>query len=227
VANGGTLTGIAGRPWSGVGIVDQDTFETVTRTAAGDFGEDYDNVAIGLHWVTALLIVIQVAFGQTWGWFPRSAGHPMVLGHISFGIMLAMALIARVLCRFAFRHRVSSLETGLARIVSTTVHYLFYGLLGAEAVLGFLSRWEGNEAMSSLGLQISSFLPGAGRRSHTSCTGLAHALAAGITLSSTSWHGALALNAEALPPSLGVSPKLAEFVWRAQPSGDPHAAPAT
>jgi len=34
------------------------------------------------------------------------------------------------------------------------VHYLLYVMLAAEAVLGFLLRWSGNEAMSFFGLQI-------------------------------------------------------------------------
>jgi cytochrome b561 len=145
-------------------MVDRNAFDTVSRIAAGDDGKDYDNVAITLHWLTALLVMVQFALGQTWGWFPRSTRHLMIATHMSFGIILTLVVLARVLWRFVFRHHVHSLESGLVRIASTTVHYILYALLATEAVLGFLSRWEGNEAMSFFGLQIPPPFPGSGQK---------------------------------------------------------------
>ena len=133
-------------------VANETTFATATPIAAGDDGRTYDTVAIALHWATAVLVVIQFALGQTWGWFARPTRHLMIATHMSFGITLVAVVAARLLWRFAFGHRVSSLETGWVRIASRAVHYLLYALLGTEAVLGFLSRWEGNEAMSFFGL---------------------------------------------------------------------------
>lgn len=144
-------------------MADRDTFGTGTRIAAGDTGTNYDSFAITLHWLTAVLVVVQFALGQTWGWFSRPTHHLMVVTHMSFGILLTFVIVARLLWRFVFRHHVSSLESGWVRIASTTVHYLLYVLLTAEAVLGFLSRWEGNEAMSFFGLQIPSPFTGSGQ----------------------------------------------------------------
>lgn len=145
-------------------MVDQNAFDMATRIAAGDDGTNYDNVAITLHWLTALLVIVQFALGQTWGWFPRSTRHLMIATHMSFGIVLTFVVLARVLWRFILRHQVRSLESGLVRIASRTVHYVLYVLLGTEALLGFLSRWEGNEAMSFFGLQIPSPFTGAGQK---------------------------------------------------------------
>ncbi|MFL6721838.1 MAG: cytochrome b [Sphingomonas sp.] len=139
------------------------SFETATRIAAGDDGSNYDNVAIALHWATALLVVTQFALGQTWGWFPRPTRHLMIVTHMSFGIILTAVIVARILWRFAGRRHMRSLETGWVRAASRATHYLFYGLLALEAVLGFLSRWEGNEAMSFFGLQIPPPFTGAGK----------------------------------------------------------------
>ncbi len=83
---------------------------------------------------------------------------------MSFGIILTLVIVARLLWRFAFWREVHSLESGLIRIASTTVHYVFYALLATEAVLGFLSRWEGNEAMSFFGVQIPPPFNGAGQK---------------------------------------------------------------
>ena len=55
-------------------MVDRNSFDTATRIAAGDEGKNYDNVAITLHWLTALLVFVQFALGQTWDWFPRPTG---------------------------------------------------------------------------------------------------------------------------------------------------------
>lgn len=144
-------------------MVDQGALDTATRIAAGDDGTNYDSVAIVLHWVTALLVFVQFALGHTWGWFPRPTRHLMIVTHMSFGIILTLVVLARVLWRFALRHHVRSLETGLVRVASRGVHFILYALLAAEAVLGFLSRWEGNEAMSFFGLQISPPFIGSGQ----------------------------------------------------------------
>jgi cytochrome b561 len=145
-------------------MVDRNAFDTATRIAAGDDGKNYDNVAITLHWLTAVLVVVQFALGQTWGWFPRPTRHLMIVTHMSFGIILTLVILVRVLWRFAFRHHVRSLGSGFVRKASTTVHYVFYALLATEAVLGFLSRWEGNEAMSFFGLQIAPPFAGSGQK---------------------------------------------------------------
>jgi cytochrome b561 len=145
-------------------MADKTQFDTATRVIAGDDGTSYDRVAITLHWLTALLVIVQFTLGQTWGWFPRPTRQVMVTTHMSFGIILIAVIVARVLWRFGLGHQVSSLEAGWVRIASKTVHYLLYGLLLTEAVLGFLSRWEGNEAMSFFGLQIASPFTGAGQK---------------------------------------------------------------
>lgn len=145
-------------------MVDQNAFDVATRIAAGEDGKNYDGVAVALHWATALLVIIQFTLGQTWDWFPRPTKHLMVATHMSFGILLTFVIIARLLWRFVFRHHVRSLESGFVRIASTTVHYVLYALLATEAVLGFLSRWEGNEAMSFFGLQIPPPFIGSGQK---------------------------------------------------------------
>lgn len=145
-------------------MTDRNAFDTTTRIAAGDSGKNYDSVAITLHWLTAFLVVVQFALGESWGWFARPTRHLMVATHMSLGIILTLVVLARLLWRFVFRNHVASLETGLVRIASTTVHYVFYVLLVVQAVLGFLSRWEGNEAMSFFGLQIPSPFTGSGKK---------------------------------------------------------------
>lgn len=133
----------------------QSGLDSATRVIAGDDGTRYDSVAIALHWATALLVVVQMALAQTWGLWGRPTHHVMVTAHMSFGIILAAIIVARLLWRWIPGHQVPSLDTGWLRLASKGVHYLLYAMLAAEAVLGFLLRWSGGESMSFFGLQIA------------------------------------------------------------------------
>jgi cytochrome b561 len=134
----------------------RDALNVATRIAAGDDRSRYDGVAIGLHWLTVVLVLANLALGQTWGWFARPTRHLMVVTHMSFGILLAAIVIARVLWRLVPSHKVAPAGTGPVDRAAGAVHYLLYGLLALEAVLGFVLRWSGGEAMSFFGLQIPS-----------------------------------------------------------------------
>src|SRR3569623_1832268 len=101
--------------FSGAGMADRDVFDTATRIAAGDDGTNYDNVAIALHWATAVLVVLQIVLGQTWGWFPRPTRHLMSVTHMSFGNILTAVVLTRILWRFVLGHHANPLEIGWAR----------------------------------------------------------------------------------------------------------------
>lgn len=125
-----------------------------TRILAGDDGTRYDRLAIGLHWATALLVLVQFLLSQTWGLFGRPAHHTMVVAHMSFGILLAAVILIRVGWRLLPGHQVPAIVAGWVAIASKAVHYVLYALLATEAVLGFLLRWSGGEAMSFFGIPI-------------------------------------------------------------------------
>lgn len=129
--------------------------DTSTRIAAGDDHTRYDNFSIFLHWTTALLVLIQFALSQTWGWFGRPAHHTMVMLHMSFGITLAAVIIVRLIWRLTPGHALEPIALGWTESLSRIVHWVLYALLFAEATLGFVLRWSGNEAMSFFGLQIA------------------------------------------------------------------------
>jgi cytochrome b561 len=125
-----------------------------TRIAAGDDRTRYDNVAITLHWLTVLLVLAQFALSQLWDFAPRSTKHLMIVAHMSFGIILAVVVVVRIAWRLIPGHQVASVVSGWVEIASKAVHYLLYTLLASEAVLGFLLRWSGDEAMSFFGLLL-------------------------------------------------------------------------
>ena len=61
--------------------------DTATRIAAGDDGTNYDNVAIALHWLTALLVVANFALAQTWDWFAKPISRAKIIRQDPKGLL--------------------------------------------------------------------------------------------------------------------------------------------
>ena len=127
---------------------------TASGIAAGDDRTRYDSFAIALHWLTVPLVLAQFGLAELWDFAERPTRHTMIVAHMSFGILLTLVLVARIAWRLTPGHRVRPAATGWVELAAEAVHYLLYGLLVAEAVLGFVLRWSGNEAMSFFGLLI-------------------------------------------------------------------------
>jgi len=128
---------------------DRTSFDAATRVVAGD--DTYDRISIGLHWATALLVFVNFVLGVTWDWFAKPAEQLMEQTHMSLGVLLTAALVARLVWRWLPGHAVSSLEAGWMRLAAQATHYLLYTLLVAEAVLGFAFRWGAGRPMAFFG----------------------------------------------------------------------------
>jgi len=141
-------------------------FATAMRIIAGDDKTRYDGVSIALHWLTAVLVISQFALALLWDGFGRPAHRTMVVAHMSFGIILTVLIVARIVWRLLPGHRLSSLEAGWVGRAAKGVHYLLYVLLAAEAVLGFLTRWWEGREMSFFGLLIPGPFGAGDRATH-------------------------------------------------------------
>lgn len=130
------------------------SFATATRIAAGDDGTSYDSVAIALHWATAVLVIANFSLAMTWDWFARPAKEFMESTHMSFGVLLTLVIVVRLVWRWIPGHQLSSLGAGWARLASKGTHYLLYALLVAEAGLGFAFRWGAGRPMEFFGAGI-------------------------------------------------------------------------
>jgi cytochrome b561 len=127
---------------------------TATRIAAGDDRTRYDAFAIALHWLTVALVLVQFILSQTWGWFPKPTRQLLIATHMSLGIVLAAVIVIRIVWRLIPGHQMPAAVSGWVELASKAVHYVLYAMLVAEAILGFVLRWSGNESMSFFGLQI-------------------------------------------------------------------------
>ena len=133
-------------------MADRDAFDTATRIAAGDDGTNYDNVAISLHWATALLVIVQFVLAITWDYFSRDMRENLQSVHISLGVLLTAVILARIVWRLMPGHQRSAIVSGWVKLASKAVHYLLYALLVVQAALGFAWRWAQAETFQFFGL---------------------------------------------------------------------------
>jgi cytochrome b561 len=144
----------------------ESAFATATRIVAGDDRTHYDGVAMTLHWLTAALVLTQFSLALLWDSFGRPTHHLMVVAHMSFGIILTVVIVARIVWRLMPGHRVPSLETGRVALLARGVHYLLYVLLATEALLGFVTRFSEGRPMSFFGLLIPGPFGAGDRATH-------------------------------------------------------------
>jgi len=133
-------------------MADRDAFDTATRIAAGDVGIDYDNVAVALHWATAVLVLVQFVLAISWDDFPKPTRESLQSVHVSLGVLLTAVILVRIVWRLMPRHRRPAIVSGWVKLASKSVHYLLYALLVAQASLGFAWRWAQGHDVAFFGL---------------------------------------------------------------------------
>ncbi|MCB5944640.1 cytochrome b [Acidocella sp. KAb 2-4] len=132
------------------------TMMKITPSAASLSATRHDGLTIALHWLTAALVVLQFLLAETWDFFPKPARHLMIVGHISFGLVLAAVFGARLLWRATPGRRHFNDGPDLASRAARLMHRLLYLLLGAEIILGVFTRWTDNHPLTLFGLLIPS-----------------------------------------------------------------------
>jgi cytochrome b561 len=133
-------------------MADRNAFDVATRIAAGDDKTNYDNVAISLHWLTALLVVVLFALAETWDYFPKPTQDSLQSIHVSLGVLLGAVVLARIIWRLIPGHQRPALVGEWVKVASKSVHYLLYLLLVVQICLGFVFRWAQGHPVSFFGL---------------------------------------------------------------------------
>ena len=152
----------------------------------------YDPVSILLHWLVALLVVVQFALAELWDFPPKPVHHLMVVTHMSLGVIFAAVLLFRLMWRFLLRHEVEDFTVGLVRVASRMMHYVLYLLLVIQVALGFLWRWAENHPVDFFGFSISSPF-GAFPKGTNDVIGELHDLNAWVIIILAGGHAAMAL----------------------------------
>ena len=133
--------------------------------AAADLGRlegvHYSRVAIAFHWVIAALILVNLYLGLFHDDYSKPVGAAMMFYHKSIGMTVLGLTLLRLAWRFSHRPPpfdaavMKRWEIGLAR----TVHWLFYALLLAIPLSGWLLSSTGGRAIGYFGLFNIAALP--------------------------------------------------------------------
>lgn len=154
--------------------------------------EQYDSRTIAFHWISAILVIGLWTLGQCIDFFPR--GTPRVMArslHITFGVLLALLLLARLVWRFGGRGvKLEQATSGYLGSIAVGVHYLLYALMAAVVVIGMWCVWVRGDTLFNL-FTVPAFDP-ANKQLREDAVDL-HELAANILLFLAAFHAAAAL----------------------------------
>ncbi|MEO5805847.1 cytochrome b [Devosia sp.] len=114
----------------------------------------FDGITIAFHWITAVLVLALFSSALIWQQAPRDLGwrRPLESLHISLGILLAIAIVGRLLWRLLPGRRLPAANRGIQHLLSQAMHLALYALLVAQVGLGFTLRWFQGEEFSFFGL---------------------------------------------------------------------------
>ncbi len=114
----------------------------------------YDNPTIVMHWLSAFLIVFQFVLGETWHWPPRPLHHPMVVAHLSAGVILTVLIPTRLWWRLTRGRHFASQLAPLDRFFTIAMESTLYADLyrtgsGLRLALGCGANYQLFRAVNS------------------------------------------------------------------------------
>jgi len=102
----------------------------------------YDRTTIGLHWATAILVVVLWIMGQTADWVPRGSMRLDYWSiHVVLGFVLALLLIGRIVWRGSGGRRLPPTDAGILHFLAEATHILLYLLLVIVVGLGVINAF--------------------------------------------------------------------------------------
>lgn len=102
----------------------------------------YSPVAIGLHWLIALIIVFQFFVGLFFDDFQKPLKGTMINAHAAIGLTLLVLVALRLYWRLT--HAVPALPSSVPYVqalISKAGHYLLYILMFAVPIVGMMTRF--------------------------------------------------------------------------------------
>jgi len=153
-------------------------------------GEHYDSTTIGLHWVTALLVVFLWGGAELDEFVPagvwRTNGWTL---HVAAGFALATVLIWRIIWRFTGRRRLPAADSNhVVHVVAEASNYVLYALLFLTVALGIADAFARGYSLDDL-----ASLPALGDKEARTVLAMRHGFVADLLMLVAFVHAAAAL----------------------------------
>lgn len=120
----------------------------------------YDGATLFFYWATAILVVTQWLGAQIIDWFPKG---PLRVDarsvHITFGLLLAALLVARIGWRLTGGRRLPLADRRTLNIVAKATHWGLYTLLAAMVMAGMAVVWTQADSLFNL-FSVPAYDPG-------------------------------------------------------------------
>ncbi len=115
----------------------------------------FDNVAVAMHWLVALLAIAVVVLGWLIPEAPRGSAWRewLLILHRSLGLVILLAMLFRAVWRF--NHPPPHLPASLARVevvVAHLTHFLLYAVFVAMALAGYVNTAAAGHSISLFGI---------------------------------------------------------------------------
>ncbi|MBI3728668.1 MAG: cytochrome b [Burkholderiales bacterium] len=151
----------------------------------------YDRRTILFHWLSAFLVTGLWVVGQTIDFFPKGTPRMTVRSlHISFGILLGVVLILRLIWRRTSGTRLPAADPGMLGKLAVGIHHLLYLLMVAIVIIGVAAVWIRGDNLFNL-YTVPAFDPANKELRHNVVE--LHGLLANILLALAAFHAAAAL----------------------------------
>lgn len=135
----------------------------VSRTSSRPYWRDsathYGLISRLLHWLTAVIVLLQFSVVLAWRGYGETALTLMLSSigpHGSLGIILLVVTLLRAGWAWANRRHRPPLGTGLAGTLARGVHLMFYALLIALPTLAILRQYGRGGTLDVYGLSLFS-----------------------------------------------------------------------
>ncbi|MFC5300901.1 cytochrome b [Azospira restricta] len=123
----------------------------------------YDRVAIGLHWLSALLVLAAIALIEVKGWFPRGDAlrDGVKLWHFQLGVLVLLATCCRIAWRAAGRRPEPAAPRGSRQArLAAAAHGVLYLLLLALPLSGLAVLVAAGKPVSLFGWELPLWAEG-------------------------------------------------------------------
>lgn len=165
--------------------------QTILTDPAELRGLRHDPTTITLHWLTAFLVVILWAIGQTVDLVPRGSlriDYRSV--HIVLGAALGLVLLGRLAWRLTRHRSLPPIGSAALLLLARATHWLLYLLLVLAVGFGIANVWVRGDTLFNL-MQIPAYRPGDRELVHL--IGERHELMANLVFIVAGLHAAAAL----------------------------------